>query len=133
MISDVKLLAFPGFANDGILVPVDLRKQIPFKIKRLFYIFGVNSSSIRGQHAHYNTEQILICLKGEVECICKDGLGGEVRHTLNYPTQALYIPRMIWDEQIYHSPDAILLVLTNTIYDKSDYIEDWETFVRECK
>ena len=79
VIEDVETINFVGHAEDGILVPIELEKQIPFEVKRMFYVFGVNSNKSRGQHAHYKTQQVLICLHGCVICVCKDAYGHEVK------------------------------------------------------
>ena len=127
-IDDVKILNFKSFINDdGILVPLESNSQIPFDIKRIFYVYGVKNQQTRGQHAHYKTQQVLICIKGECQVICHDAQSSK-KFLLKSPTQAIYIPEMIWDEQIYMSEDTILLVLSNTLYDKFDYIEDYNEF-----
>ena len=128
IIEDVKVIDFVGHAEDGILVPIELEKQIPFEVKRMFYVFGVNSDRSRGQHAHHKTQQVLICLHGCVVCVCKDAYGHEVKATLDYPTKGIYIPEMIWDEQIYTSPDSVLLSVCNTEYDRHDYISSYSEF-----
>ena len=127
-IDDIKVINWSGHAENGVLVPIEVEKQIPFKIKRLFYVFGVNSNSPRGKHAHHKTEQILVCLNGQIKCTCKDVFGKEMTVALNYPTQAIYIPEMIWDEQVYMSDKSILLSLCSTEYDPKDYIQDYESF-----
>lgn len=130
-IDDIKLINWPEHAEhaeNGVLVPVEVEKQIPFKIKRLFYVFGVNSNSPRGKHAHYKTEQVLVCLNGKIECTCKDVFGREITVALDYPTKTIYIPEMIWDEQIYLSNGSILLSLCSTAYDPEDYIHNYEEF-----
>ena len=128
IIEDVDTINFVGHAEDGILVPIELEKQIPFEVKRMFYVFGVNSDKSRGQHAHYKTQQVLICLHGCVICVCKDAYGHEVKATLDYPTKGLFIPEMIWDEQIYTSPDSVLLSICSTEYNKADYINSYSEF-----
>jgi len=130
-IQDVKELNFPGHAEDGILVPIEIEKQIPFEVQRVFYVYGVNSNKARGLHAHHVTEQVLICLSGSIECVCKDSSGAEKRIVLDYPTKGLYIPEMIWDEQVYHSCNSILLVLSSTKYNPKDYIHDFKQFKNE--
>tara|TARA_R110002110_G_scaffold1868_12_gene8430 strand:- start:459 stop:881 length:423 start_codon:yes stop_codon:yes gene_type:complete len=131
-VEEVKKISFTNHTdNDGYLVPLEsLSDQIPFDIKRVFYVYGVKDQKIRGKHAHLKTEQVLICLSGECRVICKDGKTSK-ELTLNSPTEAVYIPNLIWDEQIYKTRDTILLVLSSTTYDRSDYIEDWEQFVSE--
>ena len=127
-IGDVKLYELDSFTEvDGTLVAIEELKQIPFEIKRIFYVFGANDSRRRGKHAHYVTQQVLICLRGDVVVTCRDG-SQDCTYILNSPTQALYVPQMVWDEQVYTSEDTILLVLSNTLYDKSDYIEDYSEF-----
>jgi dTDP-4-dehydrorhamnose 3,5-epimerase-like enzyme len=133
VIEDVEVIDFVGHAQDGVLVPIELEKQIPFEVKRMFYVFGVNSHQNRGQHAHYETQQILICLHGCVVCICKDAYGHEVKVTLDYPTKGVFIPEMIWDEQIYTSPDSVLLSVCSTEYNKDDYINSYSEFQNLAK
>ena len=128
VIEDVDTINFVGHAEDGILVPIELEKQIPFEVKRMFYVFGVNSDKSRGQHAHYKTQQVLICLHGCVVCACKDAYGHEIKVTLDYPTKGLFIPEMIWDEQVYTSPNSVLLSICSTEYNKDDYINSYSEF-----
>ena len=126
-LSDVKLFSLKTFIEpDGNLVPIE-NSDIPFNIKRMFYVFGVKDQNDRGRHSHHTTKQVLICLQGSVRVNCDDGRNRK-QWILDDPTQALYIPEMIWDEQIYTSEDSILLVLANTKYNIKDYIEDYENF-----
>ena len=113
--------------SKGNLAPIEENRDVPFDIKRVFYVYGVRDEDKRGKHAHYKTKQLLICLHGKIDVICKDG-EDEVRYLLESPQQAILVPEMIWDEQIYRSEDAIMLAITNTHYDPSDYINDFEEF-----
>lgn len=127
-VEDVRFLDLDCFSeNDGNLVPIELEKKIPFDVKRIFYVFGVKDKQIRGKHAHHQTQQVLICVSGECVVICKDGKS-EKKVNLDSPTKALYIPEMIWDEQIYMTDNTVLLVLSSTEYSKKDYIEDYQKF-----
>jgi len=127
-VDDVKFLDIRTVVDsNGNLIPIESNQDIPFEIKRVFYVYGVRDEERRGKHAHYNTQQVLICLYGKVEVIVKDGLK-EKRYLLESPQQALYIPEMIWDEQVYRSEETALLVLSNTHYDPSDYIHNFESF-----
>ena len=129
-LKDIKLIKLKTHvAPDGNLVPIEFDKDIPFKVRRIFYVYGVHDQIDRGQHGHYSTKQVLICLNGEVEVICDDG---HKRKTwvLDNPSDALYIPELIWDEQVYKSNDTVLLVLASTTYTPGDYIEDYERFKR---
>ena len=116
--------------DDGNLVPIESSLDTPFPIKRLFYVYGVRDSDVRGNHAHYKTEQLLICLSGKIEVTCKDGEESR-KYLLESPQQALYIPEMIWDEQTYLSEGTVLLVLANTKYTPSDYIHDFDLFKKQ--
>ena len=130
-INDVKRFNLKFFdESDGILTPVEFHKDVPFKVKRMFYVFGVHNQNDRGKHSHYKTKQLLISINGAIDVKCDDGIGGVRTWKLDKPWKALYIPEMIWDEQIYTSSDSVLLVLANTLYDTSDYIEDYEEFRR---
>ena len=130
-IENVKLINLKTFIEpDGNLVPIELNKDIPFEVKRIFYVFGVHDQNDRGKHSHYKTKQLLISISGVINVKCDDGLGGKDTWQLNQPWKALYIPEMIWDEQIYFDHKTVLLVLSNTNYDSSDYIEDYEEFKR---
>ena len=127
-LNDVKFISLRTFIEpDGKLVPIDINTDIPFLIRRVFYVYGVKDQNDRGKHSHHKTKQVLICLKGEVKVVCDDG-GNKDTWILNEPNKALYIPEMIWDEQLYTSEDSILLVLANNKYNFNDYIEDYEKF-----
>ena len=125
-IKDVKIINYMGFVEDGMLVPVE---DTPFEIARVFYVSSVESKKPRGKHAHRKTRQILICLNGSIECLCEDSQGNSASFTLDDPARGLYIPEMIWDEQVYNSKDSILLSLCSTKYDKNDYITNWKDFI----
>ena len=115
-------------AERGVLCPIEF-DTLPIDVKRVFYIYGVNNKEVRGNHSHYKTSQILICLNGKCLITCKNGKEIE-GYVLEKPDTGLLIRNMIWDEQVYASKDTVLLVLSDTKYDKNDYIESWETY---CK
>ena len=129
-LNDVKLLDLKTItAGDGSLVPIESDIDVPFEIKRIFYVYGVDNQDDRGKHSHHQTKQVLICLNGSVEVLCDDGKNRKI-YILDEPNKGLYIPELIWDEQRYLSEDSVLLVLSNTNYDISDYIEDYNEFKR---
>ena len=129
-LDNVKLLELDTFVDsEGSLVPVDSNSTMPFEVKRVFYIYGVHDQKDRGEHSHHITEQVLVCLNGKVKVLCDDGKNRK-EWVLDKPNQALYIPNLIWDEQTYLTSDSVLLILANTNYDPSDYIEDYEEFKR---
>jgi|TARA_B100000519_G_C13896619_1_gene275525 hypothetical protein len=129
-LDDVKKFTLKTFTEpDGKLTPIELDKDIPFEVKRMFYVYDVHDQNDRGKHSHHKTKQILIAVNGGVTVICDDGKKRR-NYILNEPNKALYIPEMIWDEQVYHNESSVLLVLSNTNYDTSDYIEDYDEFKR---
>ena len=129
-LDDVKKFTLKTFTEpDGKLTPIELDKDIPFEFKRMFYVYDVHDQNDRGKHSHHKTKQILIAVNGGVTVICDDGKKRR-NYILNEPNKALYIPEMIWDEQVYHNESSVLLVLSNTNYDTSDYIEDYDEFKR---
>ena len=129
-LDNVELLELDTFVDsEGSLVPVESNSTIPFEIKRVFYIYGVHDQEDRGEHGHHTTEQVLICLNGQVKVLCDDGTDKK-EWILDKPNEGLYIPNLIWDEQTYLTSGSVLLVLANTNYDPSDYIEDYEEFKR---
>mgnify|MGYP003132120473 FL=1 len=125
-LDDVVLYNMPGRVEDnGTLTAIE-GEELPFSIERVFYIYDVPSGDIRGCHAHFRTEQLLLCLRGEVEVVCKDGKNKK-RYLLDSPQKGLYIPPLIWDEQIY-GKDAVLVSLCSTPYIPSDYISDYDEY-----
>ena len=129
-LDDVKKFTLKTFTEpDGKLIPIELDKDIPFEVKRMFYVYDVHDQNDRGKHSHHKTKQILIAVNDGVTVICDDGKKRR-NYVLNEPNKALLIPEMIWDEQVYHSESSVLLVLSNTNYDVNDYIEDYDEFKR---
>ena len=128
-IDDVKRINLKYIEDyDGKLAPIEFHKDVPFEVKRMFYVFGVHNQNDRGKHSHYKTKQLLISIAGKIIVRCDDGLGFVSSHVLDKPWKALYIPEMIWDEQVYLTEDTVLLVISNTKYNPSDYIHDFEKF-----
>ena len=101
--------------------------ELPVFAGRIFYVYGVQSGSIRGHHAHKECEQFLICIKGQVNVTCDDGTSRQV-YTLDTPLKGLYIPPMIWAEQYYHSTDTMLIGLASHPFNEEDYIRDYDKF-----
>lgn len=131
-----------SMAKEERLLPVtrasDLRGDLsalefdnmPFEPKRLFIISGVPSRDIRGQHAHKECQQLLICLSGSVECLVDDGRSRET-YLLDSPELALHMPAQSWGSQYNYSPDAVLAVLASHSYDAEDYIRTYGEFVAQ--
>ena len=104
-------------------------EQLPFTPRRFFVIYDVPSREVRGEHAHHQLQELLICLRGAVSVVVDDG-EHRAEIVLNSPTSALYVPPMIWATQYGYSADALLLVLASHEYDASDYIRDYDSFLK---
>lgn len=105
-------------------------RDIPFDIKRVFYIYGTGKGVVRGNHANRNTEFVLINVSGTSKVRVDDGIHSE-EITLTKPRMGVYIPAMIWKEMYDFSPDSVLLVLASEHYDETEYIRDYDEFLRE--
>lgn len=126
-----KKLIFDQKGDDrGHLVVVEGLKDIPFEIKRIFYIYGSNSDVVRGSHANRNSEFVLINVSGQSKIKVDDGKQIEIIE-LNEAHTGLYLSKMIWKEMYDFSPNSVLLVLTNTNYDNKEYIREYDTFIKE--
>jgi hypothetical protein len=102
--------------------------KLPYKIKRVFYLFDVPSGSSRGGHSLKTTSQFLIPLSGSFELVLKDGIN-EKTVMLHNPTRGVLIPTMTWRELRNFSAGAVCLVLASEEFDEGDYIRDWEEFI----
>lgn len=128
----VRMLEFPQHGDDrGHLVIVEGGKDIPFDIKRAFYIYGSAKDVVRGQHANRKTRFVLINVAGRSKVLVKDGEGNEAVFCLNRPHTGIYLPEMVWKEMYDFSEDSVLLVLASEHYDSSEYICDYEQFRKE--
>ena len=129
---NVQMLDFPQHGDDrGHLVVVEGLKDIPFDIKRVFYIYGSDPDVVRGCHANRKSEFVLINVAGQSKVRARDGLGNEAVFSINRPHTGLYLPKMIWKDMYDFSPDSVLLVLSSEAYDPGEYIRDYDAFVRE--
>lgn len=117
-----------GNRDSGILISLEIGTNLPFDIKRTFYIYDVPFDSNRGAHAYHNTEQVLICVSGSLKINCFDG-NTETVYELNTPNEAVYISPKVWRTTFEHSPDAVLLVLSSLEYNEGDYIRDYDEFL----
>ena len=128
----VQMLEFPQHGDErGHLVIVEGGQDIPFEIKRAFYIYGSDKDVIRGQHANRKTEFVLINVAGKSKIKVKDGEGNEAIYCLNRPHTGIYLPTMIWKDMYDFSEDSVLLVLASEHYDPEEYIRNYDTFVKD--
>ena len=126
-----KILEFGDLGDErGKLVVVEGAQDIPFEIKRVFYIYGSDSQVVRGQHANRNSEFVLINVSGSSKVRVDNGFEEEIIE-LNRPRMGLYLPTMVWKDMYDFSEDSVLLVLANTHYDGHEYIRDYDVFIKE--
>ncbi len=125
----INLIKFDVKGDDrGSLIALENNKNIPFDIKRVYYIFDTKESVRRGFHAHLKLQQVLICVKGSCKILLDDGKQKNIA-TLASPDSGLVIENNIWREMYDFSADCVLLVLASELYDEKDYIRDYQEFL----
>ncbi|MFR8329043.1 FdtA/QdtA family cupin domain-containing protein [uncultured Clostridium sp.] len=133
MITNTGMFTFKKFLDKwGELVPIEEKIDVPFSIKRIYYISKVQGGVRRGFHSHRDLHQALICVHGTVKILVKTPYEEE-DILLDDQTKGLYIGPMVWREMYDFSPDAVLLVLASEHYTESDYIRDYEQYEAEAK
>ena len=132
--TEVTLIQFKEFGDDrGRLVVVEEGQDIPFEIKRVFYIYGSDNNVVRGKHANRRTEFVLINVAGTSKVRITDRAGNQIVANLNRPHSGIYLPAMVWKEMYDFSPDSVLLVLCSEHYDPDEYIRDYNEFLKVCE
>lgn len=128
-VTGVRLIMLPLIPDlRGSLSFAEIGQKLPFEPKRYFIVFDVKSKEVRGEHAHRELAQFLVCVKGSCAVVVDDGKNRE-EYQLDRPNIGLYLPPMTWGIQYKYSSDAVLLVLASDIYDPDDYIRDYDEFV----
>lgn len=131
-VAGVKLYRFARIRDlRGDLSVGEFGREVPFEAKRYFLVFDVPSEETRGEHAHRECEQFLICVSGKVAILVDDGKNRE-EFELNAPNLGLYIPPRVWGVQYKYSASAVLLVFASHYYDPADYIRDYDRFIAQC-
>ncbi|TLD82034.1 WxcM-like domain-containing protein [Helicobacter sp. MIT 05-5293] len=127
---DYRILPLHAFSDKrGSLVALESCKNVPFEIKRVYYIFDTSPEFDRGGHAHTNLEQLMLCLAGSCEFVLDDGKCKE-KVILDSPKVGLYIGKNIWREMKNFSRDCRLVVLASDYYDENEYIRSYEEFLK---
>ncbi len=116
----------------GNLISLEENINIPFDIKRIYYIYDTDINTKRGMHAHINIKQMMICVKGSCKFRLDDGKD-RVEILLNSPSKGLLIEGLIWREMFDFSDDCVLVVLANTYYKEESYIRDYDEFLKISK
>ena len=119
----------PHFSDlRGSLTPIELGKGLSFTPSRIFLVYGVDGSRIRGEHAHRVCAQFIVLVSGDVSIMLDDG-DKRIDFRLDKLRRGLYLPPRVWSVQYNYSPDAVLMVVASHAYDDSDYIRDYREFV----
>ena len=124
----VKYVFQPHGDDRGQLIALEEYKDIPFEIKRVYYMYDTLPGVTRGYHAHKSLEQILICVHGSCKILLDNGDEKKIV-PLEKPYEGLYVANNMWREMYEFSPDAVLMVLASQPYDEGDYIRDYNEFL----
>lgn len=113
----------------GQLVSLEEFNDIPFEIKRVYYMYDTKDGVVRGHHAHKTLEQILVCIHGSCKILLDNGKEKKIVF-LEKPYEGLYVPNTMWREMYDFSADAVLMCLASEVYHEEDYIRDYEEFLK---
>lgn len=116
----------------GSLIAVEGNRDIPFDIKRVYYIWDTKPYIVRGKHAHRSLDQILICAKGWFKLTLDDGTERK-EMWMDKPNMGIQISSMVWREMSDFSESSLIIVLASQHYDENDYIRNYEDFLKEVK
>lgn len=115
----------------GQLVALEENKNIPFSVKRVYFMYDTKAGVVRGKHSHKKLHQVLFCVAGECTIRLDDGRN-KVDVRLSQPSRGLLIEPGTWREMYDFTPGAVLMVLASEYYDESDYIRDYELFLKSA-
>jgi hypothetical protein len=133
LVSDCSIIKLPKIENrSGNLTSIQNSIEIPFDIKRIFYLYDIPGGKDRGAHAHLECHQFLIAGSGSFDVLLDDGKSKKLV-TLNQPYKGLHIPPGIWASEINFSSGSICLVLASHKYDEKDYIREYDEFLKYKK
>lgn len=116
----------------GCLVALEELKNIPFLIKRVYYIYDTPVNTRRGYHAHNELQQVAVCVKGSCSFLLDNGKE-RINFNLDSPDKGLFISSMIWREMYDFSEDCVLMILASELYDEKDYIRSYSDFIKEVE
>ena len=129
----IKLIPLQPHGDDrGSLVALEEGQNIPFEIKRVYYMFKTKEDVRRGLHAHRKLKQVAIAVRGSCRFVLDDGKE-RVEILLDNPAQGLLIESCMWREMYDFSEDCVLMVLADQLYDETDYIRDYDKFLEEIR
>lgn len=128
----VKYVFQPHGDERGQLVSLEEFKDIPFQIKRVYFMYETVDNVVRGKHAHRDLEQILVCIHGSCKIRFDNGHEKKVI-PLEKPYEGLYMPTYMWGEQFDFEPGTVLMVFASDFYKEEDYIRDYDEFLKLIK
>lgn len=132
-LSNCRVLTFRKIEDArGNLTPIEADQDVPFTLKRAYYLYDVPSGATRAGHAHKALEQVMIAVSGSFDVIIDDGKDKKTFH-LNRPNIGLYIPNMVWREVDNFSAGAVCFVLASQHYDESDYYREYQDFLKAVR
>ena len=126
-----EIVQFPVHGdNRGCLIALEGGRDIPFEVRRVYYIYGTHSDMPRGFHAHRSLKQLLVAVSGSVTVTCEYGEKKE-KFLLDTPSRGLLLEGLVWREMHDFSPDCVLMVFASEHYREEDYIRDYNVFRQE--
>ena len=133
MIDDCKIIDLPMIKNPkGNLTFIEAGRQIPFDIRRVYYLYDIPGGEDRGGHAHRALHQLIIAMSGSFDIHLDDGRAKKIVH-MNRSYYGLYICPMIWREIDNFSSGAVCMALASEFYDEADYYRDYDQFIRDAR
>ena len=130
---EIKLLPLQSHGDDrGSLIALEEGENVPFEIKRVYYLYNTKPGVSRGFHAHKNLKQVVVAVRGSCRFVLDDG-DEKISILLDNPAQGLLIKSGIWREMHDFSEDCVLMVLASSLYDEKDYIRDYDKFLHLYK
>lgn len=125
-----RFIKIPTFRDiRGMLNVIECERILPFPVKRIFYTYGVPSKDVRGEHAHKKCHQFLVAVHGNLRVMVDDSVRRD-DVSLDDPSTGLLLPAGCWGVQYRHSADCVLMVFASESYDDSDYIRNYDDFIR---
>ena len=132
-IKDCKIIELSKIADPrGNLTSIEAERDVPFKIRRVYYLYDVPGGATRAGHGHKTLQQLIIAMSGSFDIVLSDGFNKE-RHHLNRSYYGLYVAPMIWREIDNFSSGSVCMVLASDHYDEADYYRDFDQFLRAAK
>jgi dTDP-4-dehydrorhamnose 3,5-epimerase-like enzyme len=130
---DIQRILLETHGDDrGMLVALEPERNVPFPIRRVYYLYATEKAVHRGRHAHRRLNQLAVAVRGAVTILLDDG-HGPVEVRLDDPSRGLLMGCMVWRELYDFSDDCVLMVLADQPYDPADYITDYDAFLREAR